>query len=79
MNETNVNGSWNEKCINESQSSHTSQMGKFKGMSRVIKGSTVHFQGHFWKTDVTLICVNKISRNFSHLFQYVFDLYSKSK
>ncbi len=38
-------------------------MRKFKGISRVIKGSTAHFQGYFWKTLVTLLYVNKISRN----------------
>ncbi len=52
-----------------SQGSHTSQMRKFKGISRVIKASTTHFQGYFWKTDVTLLYVNKISSNFSDLFQ----------
>ncbi len=51
------------------QGSHTSQMRKFKGISRVIKGSTAHFQGYFWKNVITLLYVNKISSNFSHLFQ----------
>ncbi len=51
------------------QGSHTSQIRKFKGISRVIKGSIVHFQGYFWKPVVTLLYVNKISSNFSHLFQ----------
>ncbi len=51
------------------QGSHTSQMKKFKGISRVIKGLTAHFQGYFWKTVVTLLYVNKISSNFSYLFQ----------
>ncbi len=54
------------------QGSHTSQMTKFKGISRVIKGSTTPFQGYFWKTVVTLLYVNKISNNFSHLFQDFF-------
>ncbi len=49
-------GMW---CQNASMSllisgSHTSQMKKFKAISRVIKGSTTHFQGYFWKTVVTL-------------------------
>ncbi len=51
------------------QGSHTSQMRKFKGISRVIKGSTAHFQGYVWKTVVTLLYINKISSNCSHLFQ----------
>ncbi len=54
------------------QGSHTSQMRKFKGISKVIKGSTAHFQGYFWKTVVTLLYVNKISSNFFHLFQDFF-------
>ncbi len=45
------------------QGSHTSQMRKFKGISRVIKGSTAHVQGYFWKTVVTLLYINKISSN----------------
>ncbi len=56
------------------QGSHTSQMSKSKGISRVIKGSTAHFQGYFWKTILTLLYVNKISSNFSHLFQDFFFL-----
>ncbi len=52
--------------------SHTFQMMKFKGISRVIKGSTAHFQGYFWKTGVFLSYVNKISSNFSHLFEDFF-------
>ncbi len=44
-------------------------MRKFKGISRVTKGSTAHFQGYFWKSIVTLVGVNKISSDFSHLFQ----------
>ncbi len=44
-------------------------MRKFKGILRVIKGSTAHFQGYFWKTVVPLLYINKISSNFSHLFQ----------
>ncbi len=32
-----------------SQGSHTSQMRKLKGISRVIKGSTAHFHGYFGK------------------------------
>ncbi len=51
------------------QGSHTSQIRKFKHISRVIKGSTAHFQGYFWKTVVTMLYVNKISSNFSHLFK----------
>ncbi len=51
------------------QGSHTSQMRKFKGISKVTKGSTAHFHGYFWKTVVTLLYINKISSNFSHLFQ----------
>ncbi len=47
----------------------TSQIRKFKGISRVIKGSTAHVQGYFWNTVVTLLYVNKISGDFSHLFQ----------
>ncbi len=47
-------------------------MRKFKGLLMVIKGSTAHFQGYFWKTVVTLLYVNKISSNFSHLFQDLF-------
>ncbi len=31
-------------------------------------GNSTIFQGYFWKTVVTLIYVNKISSNFSHLF-----------
>ncbi len=50
--------------------SHTSQMRKFKGISRVIMGSTSHFQRYFWKTVVTLLYINKISSNFSHLFTF---------
>ncbi len=42
------------------------------GNSRVIKGSTIHFQGYFWKTVITLLYVNKISSKFSHLFQDCF-------
>ncbi len=52
--------------------SHTSQMRKFKGISRIIKRSTANFQGYFWKTVVTLLFINKISSNFSHLFQDLF-------
>ncbi len=51
------------------EGSHTSQMRKFKGISSVIKGSNAHFQRYFWKTVVTLLYVNKISSNFSYLFQ----------
>ncbi len=51
------------------QCSHTSQMRKFKGISRLIKGSKTHFQGYFWKTVVTLLYLNKISSNVSHLLQ----------
>ncbi len=51
------------------QGSYTSQMRKFKGISRLIKGSTTHFQGYFWKTVVTLLYVNKISSQVSHLLQ----------
>ncbi len=58
------------------QGSHTSQMRKFKDISRVIKGQAAHFQGYFWKTVVTLLYVNKISSNFSHLFQDIFGLCS---
>ncbi len=29
------------------QGSHTSHMRKFKGILRVVKGSTAHFQGYF--------------------------------
>ncbi len=60
-------------CLN--QGSQTSQMMKFKGISRVIKGSTAHFQEYFWKTVVSLLYVNRISSNFSHLFQ-VFLVYA---
>ncbi len=45
------------------------------GNSRVIKGSTAYFQGYFWKTVVTLLYVNNISSNFSHLFQDFFWVY----
>ncbi len=55
-----------------SQCSNTSQMRKFKGISRVIMGSMAHFQGYFWKIVVTFFYVNKISSNFSHLFQDLF-------
>ncbi len=54
------------------QCSHTFQMRKFKGISRVIKRSTAPFQGYFWKTVVTLLYVNKISSNFTYLFQNLF-------
>ncbi len=54
-------------------------MRKFKGISRVIKGSTTHFQGYLWKTFVTLLYVNKISSNFSHLFQEYFRSMQHSK
>ncbi len=47
-------------------------MRKFKGISRVIKRSTAHFQGYFWKTVITLLYVNKIPSYFSHLFQHFF-------
>ncbi len=46
------------------------------GISRVIKGSTAHFQGYFWKTVVTLLYVNKISCNFSNLFQDFVSVYA---
>ncbi len=62
-----------------SQVSHTSQMRKFKSISTVIKGSTTHFQWHFWKTVVTLLYENKISSNFSHLLQDVFWFMQFSK
>ncbi len=55
-------------CIR--QGSYTSQIRKFKGISRVIKGSTAYFQGYFWKTVVNLLYVNTISSNFSVLFNY---------
>ncbi len=58
------------------QGSHTSQMRKFKGILRVIKGSTAHFQGYFWKIVVTLVGVNKNFSDFSHLFQDCFGLCS---
>ncbi len=45
----------------------------FKGISKLIKGSTAYFQGYFWKIVVTLLYVNKISGNFSHLFQDFFQ------
>ncbi len=54
-------------------------MGKFKGISRVIKGTTTHFQEYFWKTVVTLLYINKISSNFSHLFQDIFCSMQHSK
>ncbi len=54
------------------QGSHTSQIRKFKGISRAINGSTAHFQRYFWKTVVTLLYVNKISSNISHLLQNMF-------
>ncbi len=57
------------------QGSHISQMMKFKGISRVIKGWTAHFQEYFWKTVVSLLYVNWISSIFSHLFQ-VFLVYA---
>ncbi len=44
-------------------------MRKFKGILRVIKGSTAHFQGYFWKTFVTLLYINKISCDLSHIVQ----------
>ncbi len=37
------------------QGSHTSHMKTFKGVLRVIKGPTAHFQGYFSKTVVTLL------------------------
>ncbi len=43
--------------------------GSPEGISRVIKGSTAHFQGYFWKTVATLLYVNKICSNYSHLFK----------
>ncbi len=49
------------------------------GNSRIIKGSTVHLQGYFGIIVVTLVCVNKNSSNFSHLFQYVLGLCSTLK
>ncbi len=49
-------------------------MRKFKGISRIIKGSTAQFQGYFLKTVVILLYVNKISNNFSHLFQDCFGI-----
>ncbi len=61
------------------QGSHTSQMRKFKGISRVIKGSTAHFQVYFWKTVVTLLYVNKISSNISNLLQDFFLYVQHSK
>ncbi len=61
------------------QGSHTSQMRKFQGIWRVIKGSTAHFQVYFWKTLVTLLYVNKISSNFSHLIQIFLWLMQHSK
>ncbi len=66
---------FNRELIWSLQGSHTSQMRKFKGISRVIKGSTAHFQGYFWKIVVTL-GVNKISSDCSHLFQDCFGLCS---
>ncbi len=54
-------------------------MRKFKGISSVINGSTAHFQGYFWKTDVTLLYINKIFRNFSHLVQDYFWSMKHSK
>ncbi len=47
-------------------------MRKFKGISKVIKGSTAYFQGYFCETVVTLLYVNKISSDFSDLFQDLF-------
>ncbi len=61
------------------QGSHTSQMRKFKGISRGIKRSIAHFQGYFWKTDMTLLHINKISSNYSHLFQDLFWSLQHSK
>ncbi len=54
-------------------------MRKFKDISRIIKGSKTHFQGYFWKTVVTMLYVNKISSNFSHLFQDYFWSMQHSK
>ncbi len=62
-----------------SQGSHTSQMRKFRGISRVIKGSTAQFQVDFCKTVVTLIYVNKISSNLAHLFEDLFWSMQHSK
>ncbi len=54
-------------------------MRKFKGILRVIKGSTAHFQGYFWKTFVTLLYINKISSNFSYLVKEFFWSMQHSK
>ncbi len=54
-------------------------MRKFKGISRVIKGATAHLQGYFWKNVVTLVGVNKIYSDFSHLFQFFFWSMQHSK
>ncbi len=58
---------------------YNTQMRKFKGISRVIKGPTAHFQRYFWKTVVAFLYVNKISSNLSHLFQDLFWSMQHSK